>query len=455
MSERFDFVVIGAGASGEAAASHARARGATVALVERDLFGGTCAFWGCMPSKTLLHAAEIRACGGDYPWEKASARRDYMIVREGRDYPDDSGHIKGYKAAGTVAVRGSAKIAGPGKVVVRTDDGARELEARDIVIAVGSIGKVPKLEGLAEAGFWTNKEGTSLRELPKSIVILGAGPSGTELAQVYARFGVRTTLVSPRQVNPSDHPRSSALLAKALRASGVDVRENARAQRVRPRAGKGGEHVVDLADGSTVEAAVIELNVGRTAAPALSTLGLDAVGIAYDGGDILKVDDDTLRAADHVYGIGDCVGHELSTHLGHYEGETAVKIALGDNIRADFRATPRAVYTDPETAAVGLLLDQAKERGIDAYEETANIATSAKGYVSESEGHVSIVIDRKNKVLVGAFIGGPAASEAIHEAVLAIKLKTPVSVLADTIHAFPTVARVMGGLFAKADLALR
>ena len=454
MSERFDFVVIGAGASGEAAASYARARGATVALVERDLFGGTCAFWGCMPSKTLLHAAEIRACGGDYPWEKASARRDYMIVREGRDYPDDSGHIKGYKAAGTVPVRGSAKIAGPGKVLVRTDDGARELEARDIVIAVGSVAKVPKIEGLAEAGFWTNKEGTSLRELPKSIAILGAGPSGTELAQVYARFGVHTTLVSPRQVNPTDHPRSSALLAKALRASGVDVRENARAQRVRPRAGKGGEHVVELADGTTVEAAVIELNVGRTAAPALSSLGLDAVGIAYDGGDILKVDD-TLRAADHVYAIGDCVGRELSTHLGHYEGETAVKIALGDNVRADFSATPRAVYTDPETAAVGLLLDQAKERGIDAIEETANLATSAKGYVSESEGHVSIVIDRKNKVVVGAFIGGPAASEAIHEAVLAIKLKTPISVLADTIHAFPTVSRVMGGLFAKADLALR
>ena len=376
MSERFDFIIIGAGASGEAAASYARARGATVALVERDLFGGTCAFWGCMPSKTLLHAAEIRACGGDYSWEKASARRDYMIVRENRDYPDDSGHIKGYKAKGTVPVRGTAKIAGPGRVVVRTDKESRELEARDIVIAVGSVAKVPKLEVLAEAGFWTNKEGTSLRELPKSIAILGAGPSGTELAQVYARFGVRTTLVSPRQVNPSDHPRSSALLAKALRASGVDVRENARAQRVRPRAGKGGEHVVELADGSTVEAAVIELNVGRTAAPALASLGLDAVGIAYDGGDILKVDDDMLRAADHVYAIGDCIGHELSTHLGHYEGETAVKIALGDNVRADFSAIPRAVYTDPETAAVGLLLEQAKERGIDAFEETANIATS-------------------------------------------------------------------------------
>jgi dihydrolipoamide dehydrogenase len=456
MSERFDFVVIGAGAAGEAAANYARARGATVALVERDLFGGTCAFWGCMPSKTLLHAAAIRACGGEYPWEKAAARRDYMIVREGRDYPDDSGHVKGYQSVGIVPIRGNARITGPGRIVVRGDGApARELEAGEIVIAVGSVGKVPKIEGLAEAGFWTNKEGTSLRELPPSIAILGAGPSGTELAQVYARFDVRTTVVSPRQVNPTDHPRSSALLLKTLRADGVDVRENARAQRVRPRAGKGGEHVVELADGSTVEAAVIELNVGRTAAPALATLGLDAVGIAYDGGDILRVDDKTLQAADHVYGIGDCIGHELSTHLGHYEGETAVKIALGDDVRADFSAVPRAIYTDPETAAVGLQLEQAKERGIDAYEETADLATSAKGYVSESEGHVSVVIDRKNKIVVGAFIGGPAASEAIHEAVLAVKLRTPVSLLAQTIHAFPTVARVMGEIFAKADLALR
>ena len=450
MTERFDFVVIGAGVSGEAVAGYARARGATVALVERDLFGGTCAFWGCMPSKTLLHAAAVRACGGDYSWEKASARRDYMIVREGRDYPDDSGHVRDYEAVGIVPIRGTAKIAGPGRVQVAD----RVLEARDIVVAVGSVAKVPKLEGLEEAGYWTNKEGTSLRTLPKSIVILGAGPSGTELAQVYARFGVRTTLVSPRQVNPSDHPRSSALLAKTLRGDGVDVRENARARRIRPRAGTGGQHMVELADGQIVEGEVIELNVGRTAAPALGALDLAKAGVKYDGGDWLTVDD-RLRAADGVYGVGDCIDREMSTHLGHYEGETAAKVALGDDVRADFSAVPRAVYTDPETAAVGLLVDQAKQKGIDAYEETADIATSAKGYVSESEGHVSVVIDRKNKVVVGAFIGGPAASEAIHEAVLAIKLRTPISLLAQTIHAFPTVTRVMGGIFAKADLALR
>jgi dihydrolipoamide dehydrogenase len=363
--------------------------------------------------------------------------------------------VRGYEAKGTVPIRGTARLGGPGRVDVATKDGAiRALEARDIVIAVGSTPKVPKIAGLEEAGFWTNKEGTSLRELPRSIVILGAGPSGTELAQVYARFGVPTTLVSPRQINPSDHPRSSALLAQALRGSGVDVRENARAERVRPRAGADGAHVVELAGGASVEAHVIELNVGRTAAPALGALGLDRAGIVYDGGDVLAVDDH-LRAAEHLDAVGDCIGHELSTHLGHYEGETAVKIACGDDARADFSAVPRAVYTDPETAAVGLLVEEAKAKGLDAYEETADLATSSKGYVSESEGHVSIVIDRRAKTLVGALVAGPAASEVIHEAVLAIKLKTPIAVLADTIHAFPTAARAMGGLFAKAALELR
>src|SRR5205823_14797088 len=141
-------------------------------------------------------------------------------------------------------------------------------------------------------------------------------------------------------------------------------------------------------------AEVIQLSVGRTSAPALKELGLETIGVAYDGSDTLTVGDD-LRVAENVYAVGDAIGHELSTHLGHYEGEIAVRIALGDPVRADFTATPRAVYTDPETAGVGLLVDQAKERGLDAFELTANLATSAKGYVSESEGHVSVVIDRK------------------------------------------------------------
>lgn len=451
----FDFVIIGAGASGEAAAHYARARGASVAIVDRDLFGGSCPFWACMPSKTLLHAAEVRAHGGDYPWPRASDRRDYMIVREHRDYPDDSGHVRSLERAGATVVRGTARLAGPGRVAVAHDGTTHDLAARGVIIAVGSVGKVPPLEGLAQAGYWTNVEATSTRTLPRSMVVLGAGPSGVEIAQYFARFDVRTTIVAPHQVNPTDHPRNSELLAETLRRSGVDVRTGVRAQRVRPKAGPVGEHAIDLSDGSSVSAEVIQLSVGRTSTAALTGLGLDAIGVAYDGADTLTVGDD-LRVADHVYAVGDAIGHELSTHLGHYEGEMAVRIALGDDARADFSAIPRVVYTDPEAAAVGLRLDQARERGIDAFEETVDLPKTSKGYIVEADiGHATIVVDRTNKIVVGAFIGGIGAGEAIHQAVLAIKLRTPIETLAQTVNAFPTTARELGGLFSSAALKLR
>src|SRR6185503_4962754 len=170
----FDFVIIGAGAAGEAAAHQARARGASVAIVDRDLFGGSCPFWACMPSKTLLYAAEVRAHGGDYPWPKASNRRDYMIDREARDYPDDSGHVKGLEGGGAIVVRGTARLAGPGRVDVAHDSKTHMLMAKNVIIAVGSIGKVPPIDGLAQAGYWTNVEATSTRTLPRSIAVLGA-----------------------------------------------------------------------------------------------------------------------------------------------------------------------------------------------------------------------------------------------------------------------------------------
>jgi len=451
----FDFVIIGAGASGEAAAHYARARGASVAIVDRDLFGGSCPFWACMPSKTLLHAADVRAHGGDYPWPKASDRRDYMIVREKRDYPDDSGHVKSLGRAGATVIRGIARLNGPGGVVVAHETTTHELAAKNVIIAVGSVGKVPPIDGLAEAGYWTNVEATSLRTLPRSIVVLGAGPSGVEIAQYFARYDVRTTIVAPRHVNPTDHPRNSALIAETLRRSGVDVRTGVRAQRVRPKTGPGGEHVIELSDGSSVSAEVIQLSVGRTSAPALRSLGLETIGVAYNGADTLKVGDD-LRLADNVYAVGDAIGHELSTHLGHYEGEIAVRIGLGDPVRADFSAIPRVVYTDPEAAAVGLRLDQALERGIDAFEETIDLARTSKGYIVEADmGHVTIVVDRANKIVVGAFIGGVGAGEAIHQAVLAVKLRTPIDTLAQTVNAFPTTARELGGRFASAALKLR
>lgn len=448
MTDEFDVVVIGAGASGEAAASYAALRGASVALVEEDLVGGSCPYWACMPSKALLHAAEVRAKGGEFSWQKASDFRDWMINREKIPYPDDRSHAAGYEKQGIEILRGRARISGPGRVVVVKDRASRTLAAKAIIVATGSRARIPPIPGLEEASAWTNREATATRELPRSIVVLGAGPSGVEFAQYYARFGVRTTLVqSNERLNPTDHPRSSALLEKAFRAEGIDVRTAARARRVRPKSGPSGEHVVELADGSEVSGEVVAIGIGR--APNVLDLGLETVGVAVKEGEFLKTDD-RLRIAERVYAVGDLIGHELSTHLGHYEGEVAARNALGDDVAVDFRATPRCVYTDPELAAVGLQVDQARESGHDPLELSEDLAKTAKGYVSEAEGHVTIVVDRRERILLGAFIAGPGATEAIHEAVLALKARIPLAVLEETVHAFPTTARVFGGLVAKA-----
>lgn len=446
--DKFDLVVIGAGTAGEAATNYARAQGASVAIIDRDLFGGSCPFWACMPSKALLHAASVHHAGGDYPWSKASDFRDYMINRERIDQPDDSGHVSSLEAAGATVIRGSAALVGPGQVRV----GDRLLAADAVVLAVGSVSRVPHdLPGLAEAQPWTNVQGTGTRELPRSLVILGGGPTGVELAQVYARYGVPVTLVHPRdRVHDREHRRSSEFLAAGLERAGVRLRLGARATAVRA-APRGGAHIVELDSGDTVEGHEILLAIGRELP--LDGLGLETIGVKPNRGRLEL--DDRLQVAEGVYVAGDAAGPEMHTHLGHYTGEAVVRIALGDtNYRPMLDAIPRATYTDPETASVGSLLEQAKERGIDAVEYTEEIGSSAKGYTAEVDGHVTIVVDRAERVLVGAFMAGPAVSEAIHECVLAIRARVALTTLADTIHAFPTVARVLGTAFIRASREL-
>jgi len=448
MNEAYDLVIIGAGEAGQAAAHLAAKRGASVAIVDRELFGGSCPYWACMPSKALLHAAAIHHQGGDYPWQRASDFRDWMIVRERpRDWPDDGGHVRDLEASGALVVRGEGRIDGPGRVVARSADGERALMAKAILVSVGTNSTVPDdIEGLEAIVPWTNRQATSTRELPRSLVVLGAGPTGVEMSQVFARYGVPTILVSPHErINPKDHPRNSATLDAALRRDGVDIRTNTRARRVRAAAGADGAHAVDLSDGSTVEGHEILLAIGRTAP--LAGLGLETVGVELTDGRLRP--DDRLRIAEGVYVAGDPAGPEMHTHLAVYQGEMVARILLGDDVRPDHRAIPRATYTDPEAAGVGLTLDEAIERGHDADEETQDLATTAKGYVAEAQGHATIVVDRRERILLGAFIAGPGAAEAIGEAVLAVKLRVPIDVLADTIHPFPTTSRVMGNLFAQ------
>lgn len=445
----FDFVIVGAGAAGEAAAYEARRRGASVVIIDRELFGGSCPFWACVPSKSLLHAASVHASGGGYEWPPASDFRDYMINRVKLDWPDDSGHVKRLQDAGAEVIRGEATVIGQGKVRVALSEGgtSREISGRNLIVAVGSRSTVPDLPGLDRVKPWTNREATSTRTLPRSLAILGGGPTGLEMAQVFKRYGVPVTLVqSSQRLNDRDHPRSSDAIADGLRADGVVLRLGVRAEGVEASAGTDGAHVVKLSDGTSVEGHELMLSIGRTLP--LEGLGLESIGVEIVNGRVAP--DDTMRIAPSTYVVGDPAGPEMHTHLAHYQGETAIAIALGDDVKPDYRAIPRCVYTDPETGGVGLLVDQASEQGIDAVELTVDMADTVKGQAFEAAGHISIVIDRAAHELVGAFIAGPGASEAIHMAVLAIKTRTKLEVMAQTITAFPTTSRAMAGLFAEA-----
>jgi pyruvate/2-oxoglutarate dehydrogenase complex dihydrolipoamide dehydrogenase (E3) component len=445
----FEFVIIGAGPGGEAAAHEARRRGATAAVVDADLFGGSCPHWGCIPSKSLLHSAAVHAGGGDYPWSRASDRRDYMINRVGLDYPDDGGHVRSLEAAGAVVFRGRARLDGPGVVVVEHDDREHRLTAVNVVVAVGSGTKVPPIPGIDEIRTWTNRDATGARVLPTSLLVLGGGPTGVELAQVYARFGVPVSVVqSGSRLLPQDHPRNSEAARRALVRDAVEVRLGVRAVAARASRTPDEPDVIELADGSTAAGHATLLAVGRVFP--FDGLGLETVGI--DPGDRSALaHDGRLRIAEGVWLIGDPAGPELHTHQAHYQGELAVRMALGDDVAPDYRALPRATYTDPELAFVGVSLEQARERGLDAFELVADVPTTAKGYSVEAEfGHVTIVVDRASRQLVGAAMAVADASAAIHECVLAIRARVPIEVLADTIHAFPSTSRILNGLFADA-----
>jgi len=452
----FEFVIIGAGPAGEAAANEARRLGATVAVVDRRWFGGSCPHIGCIPSKSLLDsAARHHANAATWSWRQTSERRDWMVNRAATaSEPDDGSHVKALEDAGAVCYRGDARITDRGQVEIRHDDAVHVVGATNVVVAVGSFSKMPPVPGLDAIDVWTNREATLARELPRSLLVLGGGPTGCELAQVYARFGVPVTIVqSGDRLAPTDHPRNSQVIADALRDDGVDVRLGVRAMAARAGAGKDGAHVIDLSDGGTAEGHAILLAVGREFP--LEDLGLEAYGIDTTGRTPPFPRDGRLRVADGLWVIGDPAGPELHTHQAHYQGELAIRMALGDPVQPDYRALPRATYSDPEAAFVGVSLEQARESGIDAVEFVADFATSVRGYgVQAKRGHVTIVIDRASRTMIGAAMACLDASAAIHECVLAIQARVPVETLAATIHAFPSTSRILNGLFADALHAL-
>jgi pyruvate/2-oxoglutarate dehydrogenase complex dihydrolipoamide dehydrogenase (E3) component len=452
MSTSFDFVVIGAGTAGEAAANKARELGATIAIADKRWFGGSCPHVGCIPSKSLLHGAyEHGKNAAAYDWPRASVRRDYMVNRPtDAEEPDDTSHAEALEKAGATVYRGEARITDRGKVRISHDGKEHDLTARHVVVAVGSFSKRVEMPGLEATKPWTNEEATLTRELPRSLVVLGGGPTGCELAQVYQRFGVPTTIVqSGPRLAPTDHPRNSDVIRRTLEEDGVTVRTGVRAVKARAGAGRDGAHVIELDDGSTVEGHAILMAVGRQVP--LDDLGLEHYGLDTSGRTPPFPRDGRLRVADGLWVAGDAAGPELHTHQAHYQGGLAVRLALGEDVAPDYRALPRATYTDPEAAFVGVTLEAAREAGTDAFELVADFAKSTRGYgVEATMGHVTIVVDRETRELVGAAIACPDASAALHECVVAIQARIPIDTLAAAIHAFPSTSRIFDGLYADA-----
>jgi pyruvate/2-oxoglutarate dehydrogenase complex dihydrolipoamide dehydrogenase (E3) component len=434
MSEHFDAIVIGAGPAGEVAASRLNTQGLRTALVERELVGGECAYWACIPSKTLLRPAEVRGeaertAGTSAPeqrWAQIAEYRDYMIR-----HLDDTAQIDGYEKEGVRVYKGDGRLAGPGRVQV----GSAMLETERIVIATGSDARIPEIQGLAQTGYWTNREATTIKEIPDSVVILGGGPVGIELGQFMRRFGTQVTLIqAAERLLPREDPRVAELIGERLRADGITLHLGATATQA---SRSDGRRTITLEDGQIVTASELLIATGR--APRVSDIGLETVGIEANPKGIEI--DERCRAAEGVWAIGDVTGVMPFTHVGMYQGRIACADIAGQTAHADYAAIPRVVFSDPEIAAVGLTTQQATQQGINTATATVKLADAiARPWTYEKDpcGEIGIIADRQQRTLLGAWAVSPLAGEWIHYAALAIKTRTPIDVLRDTVAQFPT-----------------
>jgi pyruvate/2-oxoglutarate dehydrogenase complex dihydrolipoamide dehydrogenase (E3) component len=431
--DRFDAIVIGAGPAGEVVASRLPGRGLRTALVEQELIGGECAYWACIPSKTLLRPGEVigearrvRGVGeGDVRWREVAEYRDFMIRNL-----DDAKQVEEYEGTGVTVIKGRGSIRRPGEVQV----GERILRGDRIVIASGSEPLIPPIDGLREAGYWTNREATTFEQPPESAIVLGGGPVGIELSQMLRRFGADVHLLEAAdRLLAREDERVSELLIEALRADGIDVHVGAEVSSV--SAGEGGR-TAHFAGGQ-VSARELIVAVGR--APRVQALSLGRVGIK-PGKRGIEVDE-RCRAAEGIWAVGDVTGEMPFTHTAKYQGRIAVADIAGDTARAQYAAIPRVVFSDPEVAAVGMTEAQARDAGIDTASTRLVLGEAIARpwtYEAEPRGELSIVVDRARRLLVGAWAVGPLASEWIHYAALAIRAEVPVEVLSDTVAQFPS-----------------
>jgi dihydrolipoamide dehydrogenase len=437
VAERYDAVVIGAGPAGGTAALELAAGGMDVALCERELLGGECPYWACLPSKALLRPPEARLEARRAPG-LGEPTQDFAPIAAHRDrvigHLDDSKKAEAYDRRGIAVARGDARIAGPGRVEVA----GRKLDADRIVIATGTDPAVPPIDGLDAAGYWTNRHATTLSEVPDSVVVLGGGPVGLELAQALRRLGAAVTLVEAAdRLLGHEAPRVGELLGEVMRGDGIEVRTGSTPVSV--ERGANGRRTVALDDGERVSAAELLVAVGRR--PRTDGLGLEHLGVELGDGEEVLVDE-RCRAADGVWAVGDVTAVMDFTHVGSYQARVAAADVLGREARADYAAIPRVAFTDPEVASVGVSAERAEADGIHVATAHLDLVDSlARPITYEEEPRrqeLELVADRDCGILVGAWAVAPLAGEWIHQAAMAIKLRASIETLRDTVSQFPT-----------------
>jgi dihydrolipoamide dehydrogenase len=436
----FDAIVIGAGPAGEVAAGRIAEGDLDVALVEPELVGGECSFWACMPSKALLRPAELLAEVRRVPGlpvtdegldaERILERRDEVV----HDY-DDSAQLPWLEENGIELVRGRGVLDGERRVRV----GDELLTARRaVVIATGTTAAMPPIDGLAEVGAWSNREVTSAGSVPESLIILGGGVVGVEMAQAWSSLGSRVAIVEAEsRLIAREEDFAAEQVTEALIEGGVDVRLGAKAARV--SGGDGKPVAVEIEGGGSLEAEHLLVSVGRRAR--VEDIGLESVGIEPDGP--LEVDD-SMRVPGHdwLYAVGDVNGRALLTHMGKYQARAAADNIRGGDAKASAGGltAPRVIFTDPEVAAVGHTLASAREAGIGA--RAVDVSTAGNAGASfhgrNAVGTCRLVVDEGRDVVCGATFTGPDANELLHAATIAVVGEVPLKRLWEAVPAFPT-----------------